>query len=175
MLSKSIILSPYVTRPQTHRPVSPVPSCVSMKSDRSMGHPLNFSSGPPQSDPKWVVSYSNWHFTNTHMYMTGELFVHLCVFVDAFECVHVSVRGSAYEWRTHSVAWCFWMCSCVSLPSGSLTWKSCFLSCGFFSSSKNWETAKTWPSSIRALHMSLFFLIAQKDYYYSHRCASFAQ
>ncbi|XP_062396824.1 NACHT, LRR and PYD domains-containing protein 12-like isoform X2 [Sardina pilchardus] len=39
-------------RPQTHRPVSPVPSCVSMKSDQSMGHPYNFSSGPPQSDPK---------------------------------------------------------------------------------------------------------------------------
>ncbi|XP_062396638.1 protein NLRC5-like [Sardina pilchardus] len=39
-------------RPQTHRPVSPVPSCVSMKSDRSMGHPYNFSSGPPQSDQK---------------------------------------------------------------------------------------------------------------------------
>ncbi|XP_062396758.1 NACHT, LRR and PYD domains-containing protein 3-like [Sardina pilchardus] len=39
-------------RPQTHRPVSPVPSCVSMKSDRSMGHPNNFSSGPPKSDPK---------------------------------------------------------------------------------------------------------------------------
>ncbi|XP_076144400.1 uncharacterized protein LOC143126619 isoform X14 [Alosa pseudoharengus] len=39
-------------RPQLHRPVSPVPSCVSMKSDRSMHHPHNFSSGPPQSDPK---------------------------------------------------------------------------------------------------------------------------
>ncbi|XP_062389407.1 NACHT, LRR and PYD domains-containing protein 12-like [Sardina pilchardus] len=39
-------------RPQTHRPVSPVPSCVSMKSDWSMGHPYNFSSGPPQSDQK---------------------------------------------------------------------------------------------------------------------------
>ncbi|XP_062396969.1 NACHT, LRR and PYD domains-containing protein 12-like [Sardina pilchardus] len=37
--------------PQTHRPVSPVPSCVSMKSDQSMGPPLNFSSVPPQSDP----------------------------------------------------------------------------------------------------------------------------
>ncbi|XP_076144410.1 NACHT, LRR and PYD domains-containing protein 12-like [Alosa pseudoharengus] len=39
-------------RPQTHRPVSPVPSCVSMKSDHSMGRPVHFSSGPPQSDPK---------------------------------------------------------------------------------------------------------------------------
>ncbi|XP_042560573.1 NACHT, LRR and PYD domains-containing protein 12-like isoform X4 [Clupea harengus] len=39
-------------KPQTHRPVSPVPSCVSMKSDWSMGRPPNFSSGPPQSDPK---------------------------------------------------------------------------------------------------------------------------
>ncbi|XP_076144133.1 NACHT, LRR and PYD domains-containing protein 12-like [Alosa pseudoharengus] len=39
-------------KPQTHRPLSPVPSCVSMKSDWSMGNPLNFSSGPPQSDPK---------------------------------------------------------------------------------------------------------------------------
>ncbi|XP_062397067.1 NLR family CARD domain-containing protein 3-like isoform X2 [Sardina pilchardus] len=37
--------------PQTHRPVSPVPSCVSMKSDRSMELPRNLSSGPPQSDP----------------------------------------------------------------------------------------------------------------------------
>ncbi|XP_042559460.1 NACHT, LRR and PYD domains-containing protein 12-like [Clupea harengus] len=41
-----------VPTPQTHRPVSPVPSCVSMKSDWSMEHPLNFSNGPPQSDPK---------------------------------------------------------------------------------------------------------------------------
>ncbi|XP_062396981.1 NACHT, LRR and PYD domains-containing protein 12-like [Sardina pilchardus] len=38
--------------PQTHRPVSPVPSCVSMKSDWSMGRPVNFSSGPPQSDQR---------------------------------------------------------------------------------------------------------------------------
>ncbi|XP_062398646.1 NLR family CARD domain-containing protein 3-like isoform X2 [Sardina pilchardus] len=36
--------------PQSHRPVSPVPSCVSMKSDWSMEHPPTFSSGP-QSDP----------------------------------------------------------------------------------------------------------------------------
>ncbi|XP_062398672.1 NACHT, LRR and PYD domains-containing protein 12-like [Sardina pilchardus] len=39
-------------KPQTPRPVSPVPSCVSMKSDESMEHPRNFSSGPPKSDPK---------------------------------------------------------------------------------------------------------------------------
>ncbi|XP_062395963.1 NACHT, LRR and PYD domains-containing protein 12-like isoform X2 [Sardina pilchardus] len=39
-------------KPQTHRPVSPVPSCVSMKSDWSMGKPPDFSGGPPQSDPK---------------------------------------------------------------------------------------------------------------------------
>ncbi|XP_062390701.1 uncharacterized protein LOC134078641 isoform X2 [Sardina pilchardus] len=38
--------------PQTHRPVSPVPSCVSMKSDWSMAEHPNFSRGPPQSDPK---------------------------------------------------------------------------------------------------------------------------
>ncbi|XP_062397079.1 NLR family CARD domain-containing protein 3-like [Sardina pilchardus] len=38
-------------RPQKHRPVSPVPSCVSMKSDQSIGQYPNFSSGPPQSDP----------------------------------------------------------------------------------------------------------------------------
>ncbi|XP_062400074.1 NLR family CARD domain-containing protein 3-like [Sardina pilchardus] len=38
--------------PQTHRPVSPVPSCVSMKSDCSMDKPLYFSSGPPQHYPK---------------------------------------------------------------------------------------------------------------------------
>ncbi|XP_062399767.1 NLR family CARD domain-containing protein 3-like isoform X2 [Sardina pilchardus] len=38
--------------PQTHRPVSPVPSCVSMRSDWSMDRPPLFSSGPPQSDPK---------------------------------------------------------------------------------------------------------------------------
>ncbi|XP_031417711.1 uncharacterized protein LOC116219013 [Clupea harengus] len=52
MFAKSIISSPYVTRPQTHRPVSPVPSCVSMKSDWSMPDGPNFSSGPPQSEPK---------------------------------------------------------------------------------------------------------------------------
>ncbi|XP_062396037.1 protein NLRC5-like [Sardina pilchardus] len=39
-------------RPQTHRPVSPVPSCVSLKSDWSMGEPLQFRSDPPQSDSK---------------------------------------------------------------------------------------------------------------------------
>ncbi|XP_062400115.1 protein NLRC3-like [Sardina pilchardus] len=39
-------------RPQTHRAVSPVPSCVSMKSDWSMGQPPFFSSGPPHSDTK---------------------------------------------------------------------------------------------------------------------------
>ncbi|XP_062398507.1 NLR family CARD domain-containing protein 3-like isoform X2 [Sardina pilchardus] len=38
-------------RPQTHRPVSPVPSCVSMKSEGSMHQPHNFSSGL-QSNPK---------------------------------------------------------------------------------------------------------------------------
>ncbi|XP_076144398.1 NACHT, LRR and PYD domains-containing protein 3-like isoform X12 [Alosa pseudoharengus] len=39
-------------RPQTHRPVSPVPSCVSMKSVRSIELPNNFSSGPPQHYPQ---------------------------------------------------------------------------------------------------------------------------
>ncbi|XP_062397909.1 NACHT, LRR and PYD domains-containing protein 6-like [Sardina pilchardus] len=38
--------------PQTHRPVSPVPSCVSMKSDQSMGQPFHFSSEAPQPDTK---------------------------------------------------------------------------------------------------------------------------
>ncbi|XP_076134139.1 protein NLRC3-like [Alosa pseudoharengus] len=42
----------FSTGPQTHRPVSPVPSGVSMKSDKSMGVPLKFSSGAPQSGPK---------------------------------------------------------------------------------------------------------------------------
>ncbi|XP_062396121.1 NACHT, LRR and PYD domains-containing protein 12-like isoform X1 [Sardina pilchardus] len=37
---------------QKHRPVSPVPSCVSMKSDQSMDQPPKLSSGPPQSDMK---------------------------------------------------------------------------------------------------------------------------
>ncbi|XP_031421488.1 NLR family CARD domain-containing protein 3-like isoform X2 [Clupea harengus] len=43
---------------QTHRAVSPVPSCVSMKSVWSMPHPPpNFSSGPPHYDPnvQWNV------------------------------------------------------------------------------------------------------------------------
>ncbi|XP_076130247.1 NACHT, LRR and PYD domains-containing protein 12-like [Alosa pseudoharengus] len=39
-------------RPQTHRPVSVVPSDVSMKSDVSMENPLTFNSGPQQSDSK---------------------------------------------------------------------------------------------------------------------------
>ncbi|XP_076153231.1 NLR family CARD domain-containing protein 3-like isoform X1 [Alosa pseudoharengus] len=38
--------------PQTHRPPSPVPSCVSMKSDQSMEHPLKFSSEPVPSGLK---------------------------------------------------------------------------------------------------------------------------
>ncbi|XP_062395991.1 NLR family CARD domain-containing protein 3-like isoform X2 [Sardina pilchardus] len=37
---------------QKHRPVSPVPSCVSMKSDQSMDQPPKLSSGPPHSDIK---------------------------------------------------------------------------------------------------------------------------
>ncbi|XP_076144535.1 NACHT, LRR and PYD domains-containing protein 12-like [Alosa pseudoharengus] len=46
-------------RPQTSRPVSPVPSCVSMKSDQSIWIPLGFSSGPPQSAPNvWRSSLS---------------------------------------------------------------------------------------------------------------------
>ncbi|XP_076139937.1 NACHT, LRR and PYD domains-containing protein 3-like isoform X2 [Alosa pseudoharengus] len=36
-------------RPQTHRPPSPVPSCVSMKSDKSMDYPPKFSNEPAQS------------------------------------------------------------------------------------------------------------------------------
>ncbi|XP_076145389.1 NACHT, LRR and PYD domains-containing protein 12-like isoform X2 [Alosa pseudoharengus] len=39
-------------KPQTHRPVSPVPSCLSMKSDQSMDPLAHFSSGPPQSYSK---------------------------------------------------------------------------------------------------------------------------
>ncbi|XP_076136243.1 NACHT, LRR and PYD domains-containing protein 3-like [Alosa pseudoharengus] len=49
-VSKGQVLS--YPRPQTHIPVSPVPSCVSMKSDRSIDLPYNFSSGPPQHYPK---------------------------------------------------------------------------------------------------------------------------
>ncbi|XP_028814012.1 NACHT, LRR and PYD domains-containing protein 12-like isoform X2 [Denticeps clupeoides] len=42
-----------VTGPhQTHRPESPVSSCVSMKSDRSMGFPPNFSGDSPPSDQR---------------------------------------------------------------------------------------------------------------------------
>ncbi|XP_063050334.1 E3 ubiquitin/ISG15 ligase TRIM25-like isoform X2 [Engraulis encrasicolus] len=39
-------------RLQTPRSVSPEPSCVSMKGDRSMGNPPDFSREPPQSDPR---------------------------------------------------------------------------------------------------------------------------
>ncbi|KAG5278207.1 hypothetical protein AALO_G00096390 [Alosa alosa] len=39
-------------KPQTHRPVSPVPSCVSMKSDQSMDQPPKLNSGPLPSQPK---------------------------------------------------------------------------------------------------------------------------
>ncbi|XP_076139854.1 NACHT, LRR and PYD domains-containing protein 12-like [Alosa pseudoharengus] len=37
---------------ETHRPPSPVPSCVSMKSDGSMIRPQNFSNEPPHSKPE---------------------------------------------------------------------------------------------------------------------------
>ncbi|XP_041958719.1 uncharacterized protein LOC121718035 isoform X2 [Alosa sapidissima] len=40
------------TGPQKNKPVSPVPNCVSMKSDRSIDQPPKFSSGSPQSHPK---------------------------------------------------------------------------------------------------------------------------
>ncbi|XP_062399820.1 NLR family CARD domain-containing protein 3-like [Sardina pilchardus] len=43
-------------RPQTHRPVSPVPGDVSMKSDWSMDQPPHLSSGQPQSDPKNILT-----------------------------------------------------------------------------------------------------------------------
>ncbi|XP_063073591.1 NACHT, LRR and PYD domains-containing protein 12-like [Engraulis encrasicolus] len=43
--------STYCTQPEKFRPVSPVPSCVSMKSNWSMRAPPTFSSGPLQSDP----------------------------------------------------------------------------------------------------------------------------
>ncbi|XP_035382056.1 NACHT, LRR and PYD domains-containing protein 12-like isoform X3 [Electrophorus electricus] len=38
--------------PKVKRAASPAPSCVSLKSDASMGRPPNFSSGPVPSDPK---------------------------------------------------------------------------------------------------------------------------
>src|SRR4029434_5271220 len=95
----SIILSPYVTRPQTHRPVSPVPSCVSMKSDQSMELPLNFSSGPPQSDPKCVVSYYISHF-----YI---LQIQICISME--KCVRVSVVSCSRCWYVGG--WCC-LCAC---------------------------------------------------------------
>ncbi|XP_062387777.1 NACHT, LRR and PYD domains-containing protein 12-like [Sardina pilchardus] len=39
-------------KPKTHRPPSPVPRCVSIKSDVSLPRPPDFSSGPPHSEPK---------------------------------------------------------------------------------------------------------------------------
>ncbi|KAL2086339.1 hypothetical protein ACEWY4_017398 [Coilia grayii] len=48
-------MEPPDTHTQTPRAVSPVPSCVSMKSDGSMWEPLNFSNGPPQSHPNGVT------------------------------------------------------------------------------------------------------------------------
>ncbi|XP_076144402.1 uncharacterized protein LOC143126792 isoform X2 [Alosa pseudoharengus] len=70
-------------RPQTHRTVSPVPSCVSMKSDWSMGLPHNFSSGPSQSDrkphthrpvspvPSCVSMKSDWSMGLPHNFSSG--------------------------------------------------------------------------------------------------------
>ncbi|XP_062396874.1 NLR family CARD domain-containing protein 3-like [Sardina pilchardus] len=70
-------------KPQKHRPVSPVPSCVSMKSDWSMGEPHNFSSGPPQSDlkpqthrpvspvPSCVSMKSDWSMGEPHNFSSG--------------------------------------------------------------------------------------------------------
>ena len=46
------LVSPCVCRRHTHRPPSPVPSCVSMKSDMSIPLPLNFSSEPVPSGLK---------------------------------------------------------------------------------------------------------------------------
>ncbi|XP_041960938.1 NACHT, LRR and PYD domains-containing protein 3-like isoform X2 [Alosa sapidissima] len=59
-------------KPETHRPPSPVPSCVSMKSDQSMGDNPNFSSEPvpsglksqtyraPSPVPSCLSMKSNW-------------------------------------------------------------------------------------------------------------------
>ena len=43
------------TRIKQQRPASPVPSCVSMKSDRSMGPPPKFSDGDRPADEKEYV------------------------------------------------------------------------------------------------------------------------
>ncbi|XP_062389571.1 uncharacterized protein LOC134077945 [Sardina pilchardus] len=70
-------------RQQTHRPMSPVPSCVSMKSDWSMDHPNSFSSGPPQSDqkpqthravspvPSCVSMKSEWSMDHPNSFSSG--------------------------------------------------------------------------------------------------------
>src|SRR4029434_8807293 len=52
------LVSHCVCRRHTHRPPSPVPSCVSMKSDQSMDYPANFSSEPVPSGLKRVLSLS---------------------------------------------------------------------------------------------------------------------
>src|SRR4029434_3477551 len=78
-----------------------------MKSDRSMGRPLNFSSGPPQSDPKSVVSYYISHVCMLHMQICTRvesywcvclfcLFLSVCVCVCVCVCVEERERRREY-------------------------------------------------------------------------------
>ncbi|XP_062392971.1 NACHT, LRR and PYD domains-containing protein 12-like isoform X2 [Sardina pilchardus] len=71
--------------PQAHRPPSPVPSCVSMKSDWSMPEPLNFSSGPapsgikpqthrpPSPVPSCVSMKSDWSMPEPLNFSSGPV------------------------------------------------------------------------------------------------------
>src|SRR4029434_8843387 len=99
-----------------HRPVSPVPSCVSMKSDWSMPCPPNFSSGPPQSDPKRVVRYYILHF-DKHTYVQDRRIVcarvYVCVCVHVCFCVCVCVCVCCCVCVCVRVYVCFSECFCV--------------------------------------------------------------
>ena len=52
----------FVDRIRQQRPASPVPSCVSMKSDRSMGLPIMFSDGGGSSnEEEYVLTSAGVH------------------------------------------------------------------------------------------------------------------
>src|SRR4029434_1389252 len=74
-----------------------------MKSDWSMPCPLNFSSGPPQSDPKSVVSYYILHVCMLHIQICTRVESYWCVCLFClFLCVFVCFV-------------CFCVCVCVCL------------------------------------------------------------
>ncbi|XP_012682165.2 NACHT, LRR and PYD domains-containing protein 12-like isoform X2 [Clupea harengus] len=71
--------------PETHRPVSPVPSCVSLKSDKSIVGPPNFSCGPALPDSSGSVHQSRCGVCEK---VLSDLVVTTCGHSICRQCIH---------------------------------------------------------------------------------------